>query len=275
MRTKNKVLGSAALISLLCVLQNTEAQAALITVNGTHVDFSYDSSLIGVFGTPTVAGDNLFFSPTSLTASSLNNAGMAMLSATTYIDISTHTGYGFSGMTLTEQGDYQLLGRSGFVADNGELLVIDKNNPPAGGSGANAFLATSDDMTLHNGAMHAWTADAQIDLTGSAWSDTDSVRVTLENLLEAYTASSECTSEDHRHRHGKHRKSRHHKSDACGAQLSFIQNKYTGLNVQVSDRSIVSTSAVPIAPSGILFFSGLLSMLGFNRRGRIPCNESR
>lgn len=266
MKAINRAMGLAALGGLLCAIQNVPAQAALITVSGTHVDFSYDSSLLGSFGTPTVAGDNLFFSPTAFTATSLNSMGLATTAATTYIDIKTHSGYDFAGMTLTEQGDYTLRGQSGFVAASGALLAIDKNNPPASGPSASAFLNTPDDMTLSDGALHPWSATAQIDLTGSAWTNTDSVRITLENLLEAYTAPGGCT--DAHDNRDKTRKGRPAAFCGCGAQLSFIQKNYSGLDVSVS----TPPAAVPVPAAVILFSSGAITMLGLGLRRRVPHN---
>ena len=267
MKATNRTLGLVAVGGLLCTLQNAPAQAALITVSGAHVDFSYDSALLGLFGTPTVAGDNLFFSPAAFTAMSLNSAALATTTAATSIDIQAHPGYNFAGMTLTEQGNYKLRGTSGFVAASGELLAIDKNNPPADGPSASAFLTTLDDMTLSNGKMHTWSATAQIDLTGSAWANTDSVRLTLDNLLEAYTAPGDCTPVAASGIHGKHKKSRFTANSRCGAQLSFIQKKYSGLNVHVSNPP---AAVVPVPAAVILFSSGAFTLLGFGLRRRVP-----
>ena len=267
MNATNRALGLAAVGGLLCAFQNAPAQAALITVSGAHVDFSYDSALLGLFGTPTVAGDNLFFSPTAFTAMSLNRAGLAMTTAATSIDIQAHPGYDFAGMTLTEQGNYKLRGASGFVAASGELLAIDKHNPPAEGPSASAFLATLDDMTLNDGALHAWSATAQIDLTGSAWANTDSVRVSLDNLLEAYSASGNCTPVAPSGTHGKYRRSRPAAISGCGAQLSFLQKKYSGLNVLVSNPP---AAVVPVPAAVILFSSGAFTIFGLGLRRRVP-----
>lgn len=270
MKATNKLMGLAAVSGLLCAMHTLPAQASLITVTGTHVDFSYDSALLGLFGTPTVAGDNLFFSPTAFTASAANCAGLTTATATTYIDVLAHAGYSFDGMTLTEQGDYKLRGTSGFAAASGELLAIDKNNPPAGGPSASAFLDTSDDTTVSDGKLHAWSATAQLDLSGSAWANTDSVRVTLENLLEAYAAPGNCGSDSHEG-HRRHGKSKANHSGDCGAQSSFIQKKFSGLDVSMSTPP---TAAVPLAPSALFLSSGVLTLLGITLRGRVPCNEA-
>ncbi|MGD8312254.1 MAG: hypothetical protein PVJ66_06625, partial [Gammaproteobacteria bacterium] len=55
------LLGSAKITAtVLTVLSifSSITQAALITVNGTNVSFTYDDSLLGLFGTPTVFGDS-------------------------------------------------------------------------------------------------------------------------------------------------------------------------------------------------------------------------
>ncbi len=152
MRTNKIILSISALAGLLAGLSHTPANASLVTVSGTNVDFIYDDSLLGLYGTPTISGDNLFFSPTQFRSSSLNGAGMSSTSATTYIDIHAHDGYSFGSLALTEIGDYKLLGQNSFVNIGGEMLVIDKNNPPASGPYTNAFLSTSDNLGLRDGA---------------------------------------------------------------------------------------------------------------------------
>lgn len=124
MRTNKIILSIAALAGLLAGLANTPANASLVTVSGTNVDFTYDDSLLGLYDTPTISDDNLFFSPTQFRSVSLNGVGMSSTSATTFIDIHAHDGYSFGSVALTEFGDYKLLGRNSFVKNSGECSRI-------------------------------------------------------------------------------------------------------------------------------------------------------
>jgi len=278
MRTNKIILSIAALAGLLAGLARTPANASLVTVSGANVDFIYDDSLIGLYGTPTISGDNLFFSPTQFRSSSLNGAGMSSTSATTFIDIHAHDGYSFGSLALTEIGDYKLLGQNSFVNIGGEMLAIDKNNPPASGPYANAFFGTSDNLGLRDGALHSWSASTQVDLSGSPWTGTTTVRVTLENMLDAYTAMDTCSQQSvmpqrlkkhARRKHATQRKktlvSEIASDNSCGAQQAFIEKKYSGLNL---DMTSVPLAAVPL-PAGIaLFLPGLLALLGLSARRR-------
>jgi len=278
MRTNKIILSISALAGLLAGLSHMPANASLVTVSGDNVDFIYDDSLLGLYGTPTISGDSLFFSPTQFRSSSLNGAGMSSTSATTYIDIHAHEGYSFGNLALTEIGDYKQLGQNGFVNISGELLVIDKNNPPGSGPYTNAFLSTPDNMGLRDGALHSWTASTQVDLTGGNWAGTTMVRVTLEDMLDAYTAADTCSQQpvaplslkkhNHRKHVGKYRKSSASviaSGNSCGAQQAFIEKKYSGLNLGMTS---VPLAVVPLPATLALFVPGLLSLLGLGIRRR-------
>jgi hypothetical protein len=273
MKTNKIVLSLAALAGLLAGLAHTPANASLVTVSGTNVDFIYDDSLLGMYGTPTISGNNLFFSPTQFRSSSLNGTGMSSASATTFIDIHAHDGYSFGSMALTEFGDYKLLGQNSFVNISGEALAIDKNNPPSAGPLATAFFNTSDNLSMRNGALHPWTATTQLDLTDNSWTDTTMVRVTLENMLDSYTSTGQCDQpsvtpqrqKNHSHtRHGRKSLPGEIASGSnCGAQQAFIEKKFSGLTL---DMTSVPPAAVPLPSSFALFLPGLLYLLGFSAR---------
>lgn len=279
MRTNKIILSIAALAGLMAGLSHTPANASLVTVSGSNVDFTYDDSLLGLYGTPTISGDNLFFSPTQFRSSSLNGVGMSSASATTFIDIHAHDGYSFGSLALTEIGDYKLLGKKSFVNIGGGMLAIDKNNPPATGPYANSFLSTSDNLGLYDGALYSWTASTQVDLADSEWTDTATVRVTLENMLDAYTATntrrrhSETPESLKQHTHREHAEHGRNvcaseiiSGNSCGAQQAFIEKKYSSLNLNMT--SSVPPAAVPLPPSLALFLPGLLSLLGLGARCR-------
>lgn len=268
-----------ALAGLLAGLSHAPANAALITVSGTDVDFTFDGSLLGLYGTPTVSGDDLFFSPAQFTSSSLNGSGMSSATATTFIDIQAHAGYTFGSLAFTEVGDYRLFGRNSTVNVDGGALAIDKNNPPASGPFANNFLGTSSNLGLSDGALHSWTAATQVDLSGSHWINATTVRVSLESMLDAYTATDVCgrpTTASHSFGHHAHQKHAEHRGEShadatrsdnsCGAQQAFIEANYIGLNL--SSAASVPLAAVPLPSALALLLPGLLALLGIGAKQR-------
>jgi len=97
------------------------------------------------------------------------------------------------------------------------------------------------------------------------------VRVTLENMLDAYTAADTCSlqyvtprsNENHTHRkHAEQRKkalpSEIASGNNCGALQAFIEMKYSGLNLDMVSAPV---TAAPLSPSLALFVPGLLSLL--------------
>ena len=55
----------------------SSAQAATVKLDGVAFDIYYDDTALDLFGTPTLSGDVLYFTPTSFKAESLNGAGVA------------------------------------------------------------------------------------------------------------------------------------------------------------------------------------------------------
>lgn len=265
MNSKKHLLAATIAAGLLGMLSQDEAFSGTITLSGTHVDFSYDDSLLGLFGTPTVGGDTLFFSPTQFNALSVNGAGLTTTNASTYVDIHPHAGFTFNGVTLTATGNYKLRGAQSLVDVSGDILAVDKSNPAA--FPASAFLSTADSLSQRDGRLRAWTASAELPLAG-----TDVQRLTVGNLLDAYTATTECgpqivEAQNLAHgRNGKHSK-RHRRSTTnaaavCEPQQAFIEKKYLGIALDTAR----APAAVPLPPSAALFIPGLVSLLGFAAR---------
>ena len=202
------------------------ASAASVTLSGTTVDFSFDDALLGLFGQANVAGDNLYFTPTSFTAESLNGAGFDLTKQTINIKVTAHDGWDFSGLALTERGDYLRVGDTAKVAVSGQIRVFDTMNPlgevtssvlPSG-----AFQHT-DDFISQN-----WQATASANLAG--FSTASMVNVTLQNILVAQSPASSDT-------------------------LAFIEKKYAGLNVITTPVPEADTYAMMLAGLGLVGWS--------------------
>src|SRR3569832_2674100 len=106
----------AAGVFLLAQAFSGVAFAASVTLSGDSVDFTFDDTLMGLFGHPVLSGDTLSFTPVDFPASSTNGAGYTLAANTANIQMTAHNGYLFSSIDLAERGDYMLLG-GGSTAD--------------------------------------------------------------------------------------------------------------------------------------------------------------
>ena len=73
------------LLLLMTFCSNT--QANLVTVTGNKVSFTYESSLLDLFGMPTVAGDQLFFTPTAFVAKAYGEKAFDLKNSTINIKV--------------------------------------------------------------------------------------------------------------------------------------------------------------------------------------------
>lgn len=152
----------------------------MVTLTGTNVSFTYDADLLGLFGTPSVSGDSLIFTPTNFFAES-TSVGYKMTNATVNVRITANEGYQFSALSLTESGDYALVGDDASVEVGGQIRVLDLGDPMAN-EVTDSIVATG--FTTTN-----WTASASVIVPGATagWGGADGINVTLENILIAGT----------------------------------------------------------------------------------------
>lgn len=214
------------------------ASAASVTLNGTDVSFTYDDANTGLFGSPTVSGNTIFFTPTDFKAVSTNGAGTMVTSSTVNVVITPHQGNALTSLSLTERGDYSLDGEGSSVGIGGQLRVFSMNDPI--NVEDSSFITTASNLTINDNLYHNWTAGAGVDLTGAQWSKTSAVNMTLENVLEATTSGS-------------------------GPSKAFIEKKFAGVGITVG---LVPPASVPIPAAMWLFGSGLLGLVGVARRER-------
>lgn len=228
MKRVNKKL--AAGIILLSQTLSGAAFAASVTLSGTTVDFSFDDSLLGLFGQPSVAGDSLYFTPVNFSAQSMNGAGFDLTHQTANVKVTAHDGWDFSNVGLTERGDYLRVGDAAKVVVSGQIRAFDTLNPmtevtsnilPTG-----AFQLT-DDFIAKN-----WEAKAAANL--GTMSAANMINVTLQNILVAQSPVGTDT-------------------------LAFIEKKYAGVNV--------ITTPVPEADTYAMMLAGL-GLIGFVARRR-------
>ena len=181
MKHANKVVAGAFLLGQTF---SGAALAASVTLAGNNFDFTFDDSMLGLFGPATVADDTIYFTPVDFQAESLNGAGYALSNDAVNIQITSRSGLSFSNIALTEQGSYLLLG-SGSTADvSGMLWVRDAAAPL---TQVTTDIQTTSALDQQGPALNSWAANASADL--SAWTGTQSVNVTVRDILLASTTA--------------------------------------------------------------------------------------
>jgi hypothetical protein len=204
--------------------------ATPVTLSGLNFDLIYDDSLEGLFNTPTLIGNTVFFTPVNFFAQSLNGAGFSTANSTINLKIIPNNNLTISQLNLTERGDYQLMGANSFVTVAGQTRVFDVNNPFQ--EITNSIVSNSN-LALNDGATHNWQSSSMLDLTSNEWSDKD-INYTIENLLRAYTESKD-----------------------VGPKLAFIEKKFVGSSISL----VVSTIPEPQNSTMLLGGLGVLAVV--------------
>lgn len=198
------------------------ALAASVTLTGDTVDYTFDDALLGLFGTPTLVGDTLSFTPVEFQAESLNGAGIDLTNNTINVQVTAHSGYTFSSIDMIERGDYMLLGGGSSADVAGQVRVFDVANPASDVTTAIAPDAPLDVMS--SGGTTNWTAGTSTDISG--WTDAQTVNVTWQNLLIGETSAS--------------------------SSMAFVDKKYGGLTATVA-----AVTPVPEAEVSAMMLAGL------------------
>ncbi|MBW8328617.1 MAG: PEP-CTERM sorting domain-containing protein [Thiobacillus sp.] len=195
--------------------------AAPVTLAGSSVDFSFDDTLLGLFGQADVSGDTLFFTPIAFKAQSLNGAGFDLANSTMNIRVTARDGWSFASLGLVERGDYLLLGAGSTADVGGQMRVFDVASPL---TDLTASIGASAPLDLPGMPTHNWQADAALDL--GAWGDAQAVNVTIQNLLLASTGAA--------------------------SSLAFVEKKFVGLTP-----FMVAVTPVPEAQTYAMMLAGL------------------
>jgi len=218
------------LMALALLLFAATANAATVTVNGDNVKFTYDDS--SLYGTATVIGNTIFFTPTTFKAESLNTTGLVQTSESLGVTIEALAAeLVISGVQLLENGDYQMSGSGTSVSAVGGLTIDSQTSAYSDSQSFNAGALTT------AGALTAWSAGTSIDLGDTAGWDTDTkVIMTLDNTLSAESLN-------------------------FGGQ-AFIEKKFEGTAIGIS---IDMTPSVVPVPAAVWLFGSALGLLGWVR----------
>jgi hypothetical protein len=238
-RSRNHPLTAAAVVLLAGLSTSELSQAALVTLVGTDFNVVYDTTQLGLFGTPQLVGDYLVFTPNAFDAQSLNGAGTDTVnSLASGIQLVAHTGYQFGNLSEAAVGDYLMQGTGTLVSVAGTFQATAAANPL---TQTTVNLSVSGPLNIADGQTHNWTAGASI--TNSTPTDTpgynpwlaqaSTINVQLADTLMATTTR------------------------GSGGSQAFIQEKFGSVEL------VVDPVAVPLPGSAWLSLCGLAALARF------------
>ncbi|MEQ6341153.1 MAG: PEP-CTERM sorting domain-containing protein [Gammaproteobacteria bacterium] len=177
----------ALTMALLGSIAATPASAAIQTVNGSFFDISYDDSLTGLFGTPTIVGNTVQWFPSGLPGFSAYSAGDGIQKASSTFALTIaakpDSDYKLTNFELQESGDYSYFGSGTVGVGLGGQLRVTPLDPSS--STVISPIANTGTFTANaplDFSTKDWNATAAVDTTGLT-----KANVTIENLLFAYT----------------------------------------------------------------------------------------
>lgn len=225
-----KIIG-LALLSLFAIGQSANASLVTISDVGSTFSLSYESTSMGLFGTPTLINDTISFNPHSFNAKSTGPSYTDITTSTFVMTLTVKQGHEFSNIALTERGDYWLSNASSTdVNVGGQIRVHDNANVV--NSEATDFINKTSGAFIGDNNLHNWEATAVVDKSSSDWYKGEELTLTLENVLIA---------------------------QALGfPDYAFIEKKLAALEV--------TTTVVPLPAASLLLIFSLLSLLPASRK---------
>jgi hypothetical protein len=227
MFTFNKVF-----FAFMVVAFSGSGNAAMMTANGSDVSFTYDDSLVGLFGTPTVSGDSLFFAPVNFSASREGITGTVYTDSSFKVTVNSLYGNTISKLALTELGDYTKEGPTANVVAKGTLTATDLTNSKTSINKINSTAPFA--PTTFDGPTGLWQAKAD-----ATFSKSFSVEALIHNILGARNGSLD--------------------------DFANINTTFVGLTASTV-LAVPVVSAVPL-PQAVWFFgAGLLGLISMSKR---------
>ena len=214
-----------AVLGLSAVLLTGNAFAAVQTLVGTNVTYVYDDTLMGLYGQPFLSGDSLVFTPTNFKALS-TDGGLVQTSSTINVKVYANENYTLSAFSLTELGDYSLIGSDAKVAVGGQIRLFDLAN--IANQLTDPITVTAPltvTTTLANYQTTNWEANAALAVPTN-WSS--GVNLTIENILIAYTTQV--------------------------GSAAFVEKKFVGNSVVITPVPEAETYAMMLAGLGLVGF---------------------
>ena len=223
------------LVAAAVLILAGHAHAMTVVVTGTNFDLKYDDTKLGLFGSPSFVGNQIFFTPNMFTASSTNTTGLVNTNSTINgLELISKNGFIFNSISLAEFGDYQLSGAGSKVSVSGQLRAFDANNAMATQTSSNLVVSETTPLNLNDGTNHNWMAQASISnaTPGSFLSSKpNDIFIAVENILTAT-------------------------SSVMGGQ-AFIEKKFAGGSGSVVVTINEVTAPVPEPSTWLLMLAGL------------------
>jgi hypothetical protein len=185
----------------------SQANAATVLLTGASFDVRYDNATLGNYGTPSLSGNVVYFTPTTFKAESMNGSGFSTASGTINFQIIPKNNFSIADISLFEKGDYLLRGIDSFVGVSGQTRAFGLLNPLVDIS--NPITSTSN-LAIATGAQQNWIGSSSLNLASLGLTANQSVNYTVENLLESYT-----------------------EGNASGPRRAFIEKKFSAFAVGV------------------------------------------
>jgi hypothetical protein len=143
-------------------------------------DWVNGQSLYGLFGDPIlVGGDTLVFFPSMFRAESMGQTNS--VSDRLEFELIAHPGFGFQNISITEFGDYGILG-NGLVQASGALSVENMDTTDI----LNSDLITDLPSMFPDNDSGVWQGWSQLDIGPADWTH---IKITLENNLLAVSGN--------------------------------------------------------------------------------------
>jgi hypothetical protein len=209
------------------------ASAALITLNGSNIDVIYDDAqpTLLAFGTPTLVGDLITFSPSNFKALAING-GLDIEANTVNLKIVVRDGYRVQSIDFSEGGDYVMWGAGSFVSVGGQTRVFDTAQVPPGiikplAATGLGTVNMVQDLTTTN-----WTASTFSDLSGAPFANTRELSFSVQNLLAAFAATPQ----------------------GGDPSLALIEKKFVAIDVNVSPIPEPEAWAMMLIGAGLVGF---------------------
>jgi hypothetical protein len=232
---------NAGALSLACAV--LPAQAAIVTISGPSFDLSYDDSLLGLYGTPTVMGNSVFFTTGEILAQRFSAGSTTVTTLLEGLVITMRDALAIDSLAVNVLGDYFLEVADASVAVAGLLIAHDVAAPDATKTGAALAVDPSTPLTVV-GSNTDWRASSGIDRHTSVGvgqsnvflSGARSIGVSLGTELTASLGS------------------------GSGLREAFIEQKFSGLQL------VVSPMRVPAPGTAALLLAALAAAALVRRR---------
>ena len=172
---KNYKNTALAVLGVSVALFAGNAMAAMQNLEGTNVFYSFDDA--SLFGTATVSGDNLIFSPTAFEA--VSAGAPAFTSQLLNVTVTAKTNYQLNAFSLAESGGYTRSSGTSIGA-TGTFSVLDDfegmNNTDTKSFATAPFSALSG----------VWNTAANLAVPVAGWGDdgvVNTIKLTISNNL--------------------------------------------------------------------------------------------